>query len=298
MAKATANQIARSIPHPAGASTLAHMETRTTTEAATAAPNAGLKIGNKSNFSGQYLYDRFIANDKTEVTKLGIVRQMVEQLEVDHFKKSINDMVGVAIGLRDNLIAAEKEAGTYDKDAPSPEMGRILARLKTAKNHQTVMRIAYGAMKFAPEKLAEFGGDMDTGYQTMAVIGRKALDSKGIKWDGTKRLNDTEADRKAAAKLETKALEKVMEATPRNEDEGMADYLARCSGKVQDQLNADNAERERKQVESLVSKVRAMAGGLLDDVIEALLTASKESPTGEPLDVASAAQAAPAATKH
>ncbi len=297
MAKATANQIARSIPKQAGASTIANMESRTDTPTVRAAVSASLKTGTATNFSGQYLFDRFVANDKTEVTKLGIVRQMVEQLELDRFKTVINEFVGVAVAYRDKVVNAEKEAGTYKKDDPSKEINFHNGRVKTAQNHQTVMRVVYGAMRFAPEQLAAQGFDDTTGYQVGAVNARNALKVAGIKWDGTKLLDKTQSEKRAQSKAEEKALSKVMEANPREADEPMHKYLSRVSGMVAAQVTKDKGEAEAKQIETLVRKVREMAGGLLDDVIERLLQAATE-PVAETLEPKAAVEASKDATKH
>lgn len=292
MARQTQSAIAKTIRPPVTDSTIAGLEGKVNTASATAAPAVGLKTG--KNFTGQYLYDRFVANDKTEVTKLDIVRSMATALEVDDFKTAINEMVSIAVNLRDRAIKDAKEAGAYDKASPNAEISAYAARLKTAQNHQTVMRVAFGALKFCADDLEKFGYDANTGYQMMAVISRKALTAHNIKWDGTKQLSKPEQDRKAHTKAETKALEHVMESDPRKDGETMAKYLARCGDKVQEQLSKDNAEREAKMVDDLVKKIRTMAGGLLDDVVARIL----EGDTALILNEDAAQKAAPAATKH
>lgn len=289
-----ASKIASTIRAQVGASTIANMESRTNTAAATATRQVGLKTG--SNFTGQYLYDRFVANDKTEVTKLEIVRKMVGALEVDDFKAAINGMVEIAASLRDKQIAAEKEAGTYNKDEQSAEVAAYAARHKTALNHQTVMRLAYGALRFANEALVAHGyNEETTGYQMMAVISRKTLADAGIKWDGSKIPEKSEIDRRKQSQAETQALAKIMANEPRTDEESMPTYLARVSAKVGDQLAKDNAEREQKMINDLVKKIRTMAGGMLDDVIEKLL---QPAPDTAVLDEEAAKEAAPQATKH
>lgn len=293
----TATKIAGSIAPQVGASTIANMEGRTNTEAATASRQVGLKTG--TNYSGQYLYDRFVANDKTEVTKLEIVRKMVGVLEVDDFKAAINGMVEIAASYRDKAIDEQKEAEgkEYNKDKPSADVAAYAARHKTALNHQTVMRLAYGALRFAADGLASHGyNEETTGYQVMAVISRKTLADAGIKWDGTKIPAKTEVDRRKANQAETKALEKVMADEPRKDGEALGTYLTRVEAKVNAQLAKDNAERESKMVDDMAKKIRAMAGAMLDDVLEKLLAMANEpAPT---LDPDAAKEAAPQATKH
>lgn len=266
------SQMARTINAPVASSAIANLESRTTSEAVRAPSGDGLKTGSKTNFSGQYLYDRFVSNDRTEVTKLNLVRQMAESMELDAFKKSIGDMVAIATNLRDKAIEAAKEAGTYDKEKPVGDVAACIARLKTAQNHQTVLRVAYGAIRFAPEQLTAQGYDENTGYQVMAVIARKALAAANLKWDGTKQLDKTQAEKRAQSAAEEKALSAVMKDNPRADGESMGKYLARVEKQVDAQVMKDRAEAEQKRINDLVRKVREQCGGLLDDVIERLLS--------------------------
>jgi len=93
---------------------------------------------------------------------------------------------------------------------------------------------------------------------------------------------------------------KIMDANPREADEPMAKYLARVSSKVDSQVQADRAEAERKQVDTLVRKVREMAGGMLDEVIERLLAPAETpaDPAAEALEPKAAVAASKEATKH
>lgn len=295
------SQMARSIHSAPGASTVAGLEGRTTAEAAQAPRNAGLNTGTRTNFSGQWLYDRFVGNDKTEITKLSLVRQMAESMEIDAFKKSIGDMVAIATNMRDKAIDAAKEAGTYNKDKPTGDVAATIARLKTAQNHQTVLRVAYGAIRFAGDHLAEQGYNDSTGYMVMAVIARKALNAAGIKWDGTKQLTATQTEKRAQSAAEEKALSQVMKDTPRDDGESMGKYLARVEKQVDAQVAKDRAEAEQKRVTDLVRKVREQCGGLLDDVLERLLAgepAPRVVDDAPALEPKAAAAASKDAVKH
>lgn len=300
MARNQQSAIARSIPKTVGASSVANLESRTTAEAARAPAAATLNTGSKTNFSGQYLYDRFVANDKTEVTKLNLVRQMASAVELADFKKSIGDMVGIAASLRDKAIETAKAAGAWNKDKPVGDVAECIAKHKTAQNHQTILRVAYGAIRFAPDQLAEQGYNENTGYQVMAVIARKALAAAGLKWDGTKQLTATQADKRAQSAAEEKALSKVMKDTPREDGESMGKYLARVEKQVDAQVAKDRAEAETKQINDLVRKVREQCGGLLDDVLERLL-AGEAQQSADPvteLEPKAAEAAAKDAVKH
>lgn len=299
--KPQATKIARSIAAAQGSSTIANLENRTTPEAAAAPRAPGLRVG--QSFTGQYLWNRLIADDKAEQTKMDIVRAMVGALDVEQCKKVLADFVAIPTGYRDNLIKQLKKDGAYNADKPTPELATILAQLKTAQNHQSVLRVSYGAIKFCAPELASFGYTETTGYLVMQVIARKALAAKGIKWDGTKVLEQAQVERKAAAKQETKALEKVMEATPRADDESMPQYLDRCGGLVADQLAKDNAEREAQMIKDLAAKFRKMAGSLIDEVVDAVLRGEGIEQTEgddvpEELTIAGSVPAAAAAVHH
>lgn len=286
-----AHKIAQSINPAVGASTLASLEGRTTSEAAQSSAGAGtLKTGLK--FTGQYLYDRFVANDKTEVTKLSIVREMTG-MEVAGFKAVLADFVKVAKGYMDNAEKASKAAP--DDVALSATFRDLSAKYKTAQNHQNVMRNAYGALRFAPDELTANGYTEQTGYQVMRTISIAALKAKGIKWDGTAiPTNEVAAIRKVAA-AETKALAEVMADTPRNDGESLKDYVVRMDDAVQARIKANQAERQAEQIKTLVARFRKEAGGLLDDVIQALMTADEEAPV---LTVEGSAPLAAEAVKH
>ena len=295
------SQMVRSIPKQVGTSSVANLESTTTAAAATASGSVGLTTGTKTNFSGQWLYDRFVANDGTQITKLNLVRQMAASMELDQFKKSIGDMVQIATSFRDKAIDASKATGAYNKEKPIGEVAACIARLKTAQNHQTVLRVAYGAIRFAPDALTEQGYDDNTGYQVMAVIGRKALANAGIKWDGTKQLDKSQSEKRAQSQAEEKALSSVMKDNPREDNESMGKYLARVEKQVEAQVMKDRAAHEAKQITDLTRKMREMCGGLLDDVLERLLASPEASESGDPvteLQVAPAIAAAQVAVKH
>jgi len=281
------SQVAKTIAPVVGQSVLASLESRTDTPAATAGRGAGLKTGTK--FSGQYLYDRFVANDKTEVTKLDIVRTMTE-LEVSTFKAVLADFVKVAKGYADNAV--EK----HGKD--SAQAHELSAKLKTAQNHQANMRNAYGAIRFAPDELTANGYTESTGYLVMAKIASAALKAKGIKWDGSAIPSQELAQQRKVAAAESKALSEVMAQEPRKDGESLKDYVVRMDEAVTAKIKSNAQEREAKLISDLVAKFRKEAGSYLDDVIAAILTAETEQEHGEELTVEGSAPLAETAVKH
>lgn len=272
-----ASKIVRSINTPATDSNIATIGERTNTAAAQAKRDDGLKTGNGTNFSGQYLYDRLVFNDDAEFTKLDIVRQMVKALDVASFKRSIGEMVDIARIAMNRAVQDHKEAndGQYDEKNPPATVLAANARYKTAQNHQTVLRIAYGALKFAEDVLKQSGYTDKTGYHQMRVIGKKALETKGIKWDGTKA--EPQEDRQARRETENEAriLSSVMKDNPMKPKESRADYFSRMDKEVSKIKAQQEEEAKQERVKQMVDRLREQAGDLLPQVLDMLL--SKES---------------------
>lgn len=256
-------------------STIANMETRTTTETVRAARPAGLKTG--ANYTGQYLYDRFIndrADEKQSQTKLDIVGLMVGAMDADKFGTIIADMVGIAKTFADQAV---KDAGKFDADNPPVAVRTANARLKTARNHQTVMRIAFGAMKFCGEELATATNGQNIGYHMIRELGNKLLADKGINWDGTKAETKQDRQQRAEQREETEAMLEVQKAHPRKEDEDRAAYFARMDKMVDKRLAERAAERREATIKAMVDKIKAMAGENLPDVIDKLLSGEPDT---------------------
>jgi hypothetical protein len=280
-----ATKIAKSIHQASGDSTIAALESHTTPQAANAARREGVNTGTATNFSGQYLFDRLIANDDAEMTKMDMVKAMVKALDTESCKKSLSDFVNVAKGHFDNAVKAAKEAGNYDEKSPPPAVAFAAARLKTARNHQTVLRIGYGALKFCADKLPAYGYDeKTTGYQSMRVIGLKALEGVGMKWDGSKAEPKEERDHRAQVKAEGLAMAEAMEQNPRKDKEDRATYFARIDKVVARIIKEKQEEETTKQIAKLVADFRTKAGALLPDVLDALLSneSTEELPQEEP----------------
>jgi len=224
--------------------------------------------------TGQYLFDRFIGNDDAEVTKMGIVRQLVNQVDTQTFKKALKDMVEIATSKGE---AVEK----------------------TARNHQTVMRIAFGALKFAQDKLAEQGYTDRTGYQVMRVIGKKALEAKGVKWDGSKVLNTEQKQMQSATKEAQKALAEVQRDNPQQIGESFGDWMARIQGAVENRLDADRKEKHYEALTKMADKIVEMAGDDLNTIVYILAKSGKVDmeQVQEALDQAAEDEAAQAETE-
>lgn len=235
-------------------SPIASLESRTTPAAATAPVAAGMRTGASVNFSGQYLYDRFVNSASNEdVAKMDIVRQMVKTLDVQTFKSNVGEMVKIA-----------REFDKTDKSHFSA------ARLKTAMNHQSVMRNAYGAMRFASEAMSEAGVNDATGYHVVNTVAMRVLKEKGIKWDGTKAEDADVRAARLAAKQESKIMADVMAANPKRSDESREAYYARIDGLVTEAEAQVEAESKAARLEKLAAKVRELAGDDLSDLLASL----------------------------
>lgn len=235
-----------------GDSPIASLESKTDTATATA-PNSTHLSGSAVTLTGQYIFDRFVENDDEEVTKMGLIRAWVKQYTTDDVKKAIAGAV--------ELAKAKGEA-----------------QLKTMRNHQTVMRLAFGSWKYAEAELRELGVTEKTGYQLMRVLGKKALEKKGIKWDGSPAKPATPADVRARQKLEKEALENVKIANPQNIGESLKDYTQRTLDLIDAEIERLVAEQHESVIQGLAEKFHELAGSqdTLREVFERLLTTDFE----------------------
>lgn len=228
-------------------SIISTLESRATTESATASTNDHVK--GVARCTGQYLYDLFFA-DKGEQTKMDFVRWSVANIDTGSFKTALKDMVEIAAKRGD-------------------------AFKKTAQNHQSVLRTVYGAWKYAPAYLNQLGADNTTGYQAMRVLGKQALDKAGLKWDGGKA---TKVDKAIAAMDEAQAmrLAELRRDNPKQEGESDQQHELRCRALLAQEMASEHgvdALMKRKAVADLADKVRKMCGDTdtLQDVIQAIL---------------------------
>ena len=184
-----------------------------------------------ARMTGQYLYDTFFA-DKADQTKMDIVRWAVANVDVAGFKSALRDFVEIAAKRGD-------------------------AFKKTAQNHQSVMRTAYGALKFAGQFLAEAGADKDTGYQAMRVIGKKALESAGVKWDGSKVVK-TDKDIALMDEAQAMRLAEIRRDNPPKADETAVAHEQRCRAMLATEMAEEHGLEnlvQRKKHADLADKV-------------------------------------------
>lgn len=278
-----ATQVARSIKQQAGDSTIASLEGRTTTETVRAARSSGLKTGN--NFTGQYLYERFLMDKseiKADVTKMDIVRQMVEVLDANGFDTVVAGMVSLAKKDADAAVTAAKAAGNFDSENPTWPIREANARLKTARNHQTVMRTAFGALKFCADELKTKLGAAELSYRMVREIGSKMLADKGIDWKGGKVEAPQDRAAKRAQETETAAMLAVQKEMPRREGESRAEYFARIDQATERKMAEITSTHRVEEMAKLAERIRALAGDNLPDIIDILLSADTAKPEVKP----------------
>ena len=230
-------------------STLASLDSRATTESALASGKDTLGV---AKLTGQYLFERFCTDG--EQSKMDIVRWCVDHIEVAAFKTALKDMVAIAAKHSD-------------------------AVKKTAQNHQSVMRTAYGAWRFAKQALSDLGGDDNTGYQAMRVLGRQALKQAGVKWDGTPAPTETDAAVATMDKAQAHALAEIRKDNPARDGETPVEWEARCRGILAANMAENDAYLaeivEAQSVADLAAKVRKLCGDDLKAVLEHILNSEE-----------------------
>jgi len=255
------------------------------TDTATVLAGSSDHVKGLVQLTGQYLYDRFIANDGEQVTKMQMVRAWVTQYDVATFRKAMGDFVKIA-----------KEYGE--------------AKQKTAQNHRTVMQWAYGSMRFAMPQLVQLGWTETTGYQEMRVLGKKACEQRSINWDGTPAKPKLDKETKERAKIETEALANVRTQNPQRAGESVIawekrvldlvdmeverietarsatamqdaanEFLVKCQGHEDAAMHVvlssfaavEQTKGEADRINALASAVKAMLGEDITAVMEVLL---------------------------
>jgi hypothetical protein len=275
-----ATQVAKSIKAQATDSTIAKLPETTNTATVRAAKPVALKTGN--NFTGQYLYERFVmdkAEQKADVTKMGIVQQMVEVLDANEFAVTVDGMVGFANRDYKAAVEAAKAAGNYDSENPTWPIREASARLRTARNHKTVMQNAFGALKFCADELKAKMGEGELSYRMIREIGSKLLSDKGINWKGEKVIAPADRQAKREQDTETAAMTAIQKEHPRQPGESLGQYFTRMEGEVTKRMAKIKEDERIKNIASLAEKIRNMCGGELPEVLDVLL--SGPEPVGE-----------------
>lgn len=227
--------MAKTAQRSTGNSPLAALASKATTESATAprTPRVGQHI------TGQYLLNKFVT-EKDETSKLDIIKNLIQNVDVATLKKVTNDMVDLAKQLDRDAGIAEAD---ITKGAPN---------YKTASNNRTVIQKVYGAMRFASEELKSFGFNDSMGYHATSAIAKKALDIKHIKWTGEVAKSQEEKERAKQFRDESAALKEVQTQNPRKADETLIEWNNRTLGMVAGKLEELDRERHSEMIAQAV----------------------------------------------
>lgn len=226
---------------------LSNLDSRATTESATAPTEQALRTG--PAITGQYLYDRFIANNDASQTLANIVRTAASDtgVAIGVWKKALTDMVDQA-----------KQA----------DGGKAGAKTKTARNYQSLLRVTFGAMRFAQSELAEQGYNERTGLEEMRVMAKAALTQRGMTWEGIQALSPADKQRHKQQKAEQSALADIQKVNPRNIDESMQDYQARTIALVEPYMQQLREAEKDERINALAMRVINLCGDDIDDVVK------------------------------
>ena len=202
-----------------------------------------------ANITGQYIFDRFVGDHDGDQTRMGIVRAMLA-CEVETVRKALKDAVDIAAKHGD-------------------------AAKKTMQNHQTVMRLAYGACRFVP---GFADANAKTGYQAMRVLARDALKQAGLKWNGEKAPTEADAEAAKFDKAQAALLADIRKDNPQRDGESIQQWEQRVRGLLASQMAEDEgkgieAVMHKADVAALAEKVRKLCvtDDKLKDVLELLL---------------------------
>lgn len=230
--------------------------------------------GRGMHLTAQYLYDQLIDNTQAERTRMDIVKQAVDTIDTANFKKMLSDMVTLAKKITDEKVKK--------------------AKYKTAQNTQTVLRAAYGAIKFAPVALAEEGySPTSTGYNDMAVYSKNALKKANITWEGIAKVS---ADQKALDKQQVEdelVLTKLKKDFPRlKSDDGReftesaVDYNERILAKLDEAIEQHAKDTLAARIETacrdIIKNYRSLLDGIGDElytVLDKVIAEEEEAAT-------------------
>lgn len=208
--------------------------------------------------TGQYLFDRFVNDDKETVSKVGAARLLAETVDMNTFKGALKDMLELA----EKQSNGDKKSATYC----------------TAKVRASELRTIYGACKYAMPAMQALGYSTETGYGRAVIMARQALKNAEMKWDGGHDSAEAKEKRaqERARRAENKLMQQAMQENERQAGESLADFTARCMELVQQKLDAEIADEEAKQIEAIARAVIAknpeIAAQIADEIYRQLQT--------------------------
>ncbi len=204
--------------------------------------------------TGQWLYDTFVAADDTTVTRMQQIKTLVEKgCDPFQLKGAADNMVKQA---RELDLASGVPAKVLDEETGKERVNRG-PKQQAAMNVRTIIQNAYGALKFARKELDTLGyDDSKTGYLAMAVLAKRALDAKGLKWNGVSAPTEEEQMRKRIAraqKQETGAMAKAFADNPRMPGEDDLAWTARVTRIAHDIVEDVRTKQEEAAISEIVT---------------------------------------------
>jgi hypothetical protein len=174
-------------------------------------PMSAAPIAQQLVITGQALYNDFVGDTGEGVTKMNLIRSLIDKADCLQIAGACDKMVEIA-------KATDTANGVPEKVLKDgKEVVNRGPKTQSAMNCRTCIQQAFGALKFARSSLDVIGYKETTGYQDMRVLAKRALDTSGIKWTGVKLATPAERDQKAAlkaAKAEMNALQEIQKANP------------------------------------------------------------------------------------
>ena len=201
--------------------------------------------------TGQYLAEQFLRADDNQLTRMGILRQLVDVADALALKGACDKMVEIA---REWDIQAGIPAklpdpkGRKNKDGSMKEVANRGPRAAQAMNTRTTIQQVWGALRYARDDMNRLGFDDKTGFQTAAMMAKKALDNVSRTWKGDKQATDVDKATKALVreqKEETAVFIDVQKNTPREVGETFDEWQQRCRDKAIDKAE-EIAENKKK----------------------------------------------------
>jgi len=189
--------------------------------------------------TGQALYDSFVASTDEQMTRMALVRGLVDVADEVQIKGACDSMVD---------IAKQKDiANGFGEKDRGPKRA-------TAMNTRTIFQQVWGALKHAPQHLTALGFTDQTGWNEAAKICKMALDQAGKTWQGYD--VPTVADKAAKAlareqKAEKDILADVMKQMPRLPGESLLQFNTRVAEVADKAVAKARVANEEEQAEKL-----------------------------------------------
>lgn len=167
--------------------------------------------------TGQYLFDNFVQAGEEQISRMNMIRDLVNKADPLQIKGATDEMVKIAIKKDVAAGIDEKERGP---------------KRNTAMNVRTIFQQVYGALKFAPEQMEQVGFTDQTGWLEARVMAKTALQRANKVWNGydVPSMQDKEqAALGRARKGETDAQLEATKSNPRGINESFESWQARIA---------------------------------------------------------------------